>query len=85
MRKLTLLATFLLVLGMGAGCSSQTKTVTTETRENQTGGVVENKTETTTTESRDDSGGVLSSTVDVIGDVLAFPFRAVGGLFKGIF
>jgi hypothetical protein len=46
---------------------------------------VEKKTETTTTETSDDSGGVLSSTVDVVGDVLSWPFRAVGGLLRGIF
>jgi hypothetical protein len=84
MRKVALVTTFLCVLGMGAGCSTQTKTVTTETRERPTE-VVENKTETTTTETRGESGGVLSSTVDVVGEVLALPFRAVGGLLRGIF
>jgi hypothetical protein len=46
---------------------------------------VETKSETTTTETSDDSGGVLSSTVDVVGEVLSWPFRAVGGLLRGIF
>lgn len=85
MRKLALLTTFLFVLGTGAGCSTKTKTVTTETREHPTDAVVETKTETTTTETTDESGGVLSSTVDVVGEVLALPFRAVGGLLRGIF
>ena len=74
-----------LVLSLGAGCSTQTKTVTSETRQYPSEAAVEYRTETTTTETRGESGGVLSSTVDVVGDVLALPFRAVGGLLKGIF
>lgn len=85
MRKVALVSTFLFVLGMGAGCSTQTKTVTTETREHPRDAVVENRTETTTTETRGESSGVLSSTVDVVGEVLALPFRAVGGLLRAIF
>ena len=38
-----------------------------------------------TTETLSESGGVLSSTVDVVGEVIALPFRAVGALFRGIF
>jgi len=85
MRRVALVTTFLFVLAMGAGCSTQTKTVTTETRERPTEAVVESKTETTTTETRGESGGVLSTAVDVVGVVLALPFRAVGGLLRGIF
>jgi len=85
MRKSHLLLSSLLVLSLGAGCSTQTRTVTSETRQYPTEAAVENRTETTTTETRGDSGGVLSSTVDVVGDVLSLPFRAVGGLLRGIF
>jgi len=85
MRKSNLLVGSLLVLSLGAGCSTQTKTVTSETRGYPTETAVENRTETTTTETRGESGGALSSTVDVVGDVLSLPFRAVGGLLKGIF
>ena len=74
-----------LVFGLGTGCSTQTRTVTTETREYPSNGSVENRTETTSTETRGESGGVLSSTVDVVGEVLSLPFRAVGGLLRGIF
>lgn len=88
MRSGVVITIFLLTLGVGAGCSSHSKTVTTsETRaqpNSSDGTVVERKTETTS-ESHDDSGGVLSSTVDVVGDVLSWPFRAVGGLLRGIF
>jgi hypothetical protein len=89
MLKSAQLLLIILTLGIGAACSTQTKTVSTETREypanEASNSVVEKKTETTTTESRDDSSGVLSSTVDVVGEVLSWPFRAVGGLFRGIF
>ena len=85
MRKSQLLFSSLLVLSLGAGCSTQTRTVTSETRQYPTETAVESRTETTTTETRGESGGVLSSTVDVVGDVLSLPFRAVGGLLRGIF
>lgn len=85
MRKKNMILGCLLVLTLGAGCSTQTRTVTSETRQHPSDAVVENRTETTTTETRGESGGVLSSTVDVVGEVLSLPFRAVGGLLRGIF
>jgi len=85
MRKSHLIAGCFLVVSLGAGCSTQTRTVTTETRQYPSDVAVENRTETTTTETQGESGGVLSSTVDVVGEVLSLPFRAVGGLLKGIF
>jgi hypothetical protein len=86
MRKSYMIWVCVLVLTLGAaGCSTQTKTVTAETRQYPDESAVENRTETTTTETRAESGGVLSSTVDVVGEVLALPFRAVGGLLRGIF
>lgn len=84
-RRNHLIVVCFLVLGLGTGCSTQTRTVTTETREYPSKASVENRTETTTTETRGESGGVLSSTVDVVGEVLSLPFRAVGGLLRGIF
>jgi hypothetical protein len=72
----------IVVLTTGFGCSTQTRTVTTETRESPS--TVERRTETTT-ETQRESGGVLSSTVDVVGEVISLPFRAVGGLIRGIF
>ena len=65
------------------GCATHSHTVSSETREGPSNTVVETKTETT--ETRSESGGVLSSTVDVVGDVIALPFRAVGALFRAIF
>jgi len=85
MRKSHLITVCLLLLSLSTGCSTQTKTVGSETRQHPADAVVESHTETTTTETRGESGGVLSSTVDVVGEVLALPFRAVGGLLRGIF
>ena len=85
MRKRHMIKACVLVFTLGAGCSTQTKTETTETRQYPAESAVENRSETTTTETSAESGGVLSSTVDVVGEVLALPFRAVGGLLRGIF
>ncbi len=85
MRKSNLITGCVLVFSLGAGCATQSKTVTTETRQYPVEAGVESRTETTTTETRGESGGVLSSTVDVVGEVLSLPFRAVGGLLRGIF
>jgi hypothetical protein len=50
---------------------TETTTVTKETTETET-----------QTEHR---GGVLSTVVDVVGEILALPFRLVGGLIRAIF
>lgn len=42
-------------------------------------------TETTTVQQPSPHRGVLSSTVHFIGEVLALPFRLVGGLLRAIF
>jgi hypothetical protein len=69
------------------GCASSTKTVRTDTTHYPTTAptVVERETTVTTTESPGSSGGVVSGTVNVLGEVIALPFRAVGGLFSVIF
>ena len=85
MQKGQLITGCVLLISLGVGCSTQTKTITTETRQYPADATVETRTETSTTETRGESGGVLSSTVDVVGDVLSLPFRAVGGLLRGIF
>jgi len=81
---------YLLLSGLllTSACSTQSKTVKTEsyetTQDNSTAtanGVLVKKTETTETEkSSAQSGGVISGTVDIIGKTLALPFRAVAGL-----
>jgi hypothetical protein len=83
MKKITGYFAILILSGALGGCATHTRTVSSETRDGPSNTVVETKTETT--ETRNESGGVLSSTVDVVGDVIALPFRAVGALFRGIF
>ena len=69
------------------GCASNTKTVRTETTRypSTEPTIVEKETTVTTTETEGSSGGVISGTVNVFGEVLALPFRAVGGLISAVF
>lgn len=71
----------------GVGCASNTKTVRTDTTHYPAAAptVVEKETTITTTETEGSSGGVVSGTVNVLGEVIALPFRAVGGLLSAIF
>ena len=86
MRKLALvlLTATLLVAPLGA-CSSQTTTRTVERTSED--GRIEETTVTETREDDDDDGptGVLSTTINAIGFVLALPFKLVGGLIEIIF
>ena len=79
--------TLSLTLLCSTGCATHTKEVKTETTHYPVTGqsaVVERET-TVTTESEGGSGGVVSGAVNVVGEVLALPFRAVGGLVRVIF
>ncbi len=87
-----LFVALLLALSIGAGCSSQTKTVRTETTQyptetlqNPTEPAAVNRQTTTTTETRRESGGLVSGTVHAVGQVIALPFRIVGGVIETIF
>lgn len=93
---ITIVFVFILFLTMAAGCaahserSAKTETVQyfTDNNGHSTEPVVVEKrtTETSeTTTSEEESGGLLSGTIDVAGDVLALPFRAVGGLIDFVF
>lgn len=75
-----------LVAILSAGCSTH-RTTTDEVAYDQRTGepvTVERRT-TTTNESTTEDTGILSGTVNVIGEVIALPFRAVGGLVRAIF
>ncbi|MGH7795557.1 MAG: hypothetical protein ACREQ2_11775 [Candidatus Binatia bacterium] len=75
-----------LVANLAAACSTH-RTVTDEVAYDERTGqpvTVERHTTTTTTDGSGETG-VLSSTVNVVGEVIALPFRAVGGLFRAIF
>ena len=82
---------YLLLSGLllTSACSTQSKTVKTESYETArdgtpgSSGSVVKKSETTETEkSSTQTGGVLSGTVDIVGKTLALPFRLMGGLIE---
>lgn len=81
-----LLAALAIVCIVGAplsGCSTTKRTgVTTVSSEDPT--VVTTETETVVVED-DGCHGVLSCTTDFVGEVIALPFRLVGGLIRIIF
>ena len=90
--KSLLLSLFILTVTLG--CSSgrrtveSTETTTTypDTYNNQDSVQVQRTTEVTEEkESSDGCGGVLSCIVDGVGEIIALPFRLVGGLFRAIF
>jgi hypothetical protein len=85
MRPTNLFMSLVLVASLGAACSTQ-RTETREVTYDRTGEpVTVEKRTTTTTESTTEDTGVLSGTVNVIGEVISLPFRAVGGLVRAIF
>ena len=86
--------TFLLAANGPLGCASETKTTTTTTTTREpgdpnypvsSGPEVSRHTTTTVQKSDDGCSGVLSCTVDFAGDVIAFPFRVVGAVFRALF
>lgn len=84
------LFTCLLVSALGSGCATSTRTVTTEAYVPATGTAYHTEPlpayqVTTEHEVEEESGGILSGTVNVVGDVIALPFRAVGALAQAVF
>ena len=86
MRKWTLIpAVCVLVLSLMAGCaSSSSKTVKRETTTSPSAQttVVEKE---TTTHADSDHHGLLGGAFHVVGEVLAFPFEVIAGVFRFIF
>ncbi len=77
----------LLLCGLSSTACSSSKTVRTETSTSNDG-VVHTEKETTVESSDNHSNscaGVLSCTVDILGEIIAFPFKAVGALVGAIF
>jgi hypothetical protein len=70
---------------LGAACSTQRTDTREVTYDRRTGEPVTVERHTSTTESSTEDSGVLSGTVNVIGEVISLPFRAVGGLVRAIF
>lgn len=85
MRKfLNFFCSLLLVSGIAAGCATH-RTSTQEVSYDRTGEPVTVERHTTTTTDASEDTGVVSGTVNVIGEVISLPFRAVGGLVRAIF
>jgi hypothetical protein len=85
MRKFYKLGVSLFFAAALTACSTQ-KTVTRDvTYDSRTGEPVRVERETTTTTDTTQDTGVLSGTVNVVGEVISLPFRAVGGLIRAIF
>ena len=86
MKRWTMIpAVFLLIISLTAGCaSSSSKTVKSETMTSPTSQttVVERE---TTTHTDSGHGGLLGGVFHVVGEVLAFPFEVIAGLFRFIF
>lgn len=81
----TLLIAFFLAANLAA-CSTHRTSTDEVTYDSRTGEPVRVERHTTTTrEDTSDDTGVLSGTVNVIGEAVALPFRAVGGLIRAIF
>jgi len=83
-----------LLLTSASACATHSRTVTRETTEyyedrRVADPVVERRTETTQTtrveKDPEESGGLVSGTVNAVGEIVALPFRAVGGLIRAIF
>ena len=86
MRKFSnLCLSLFLVAGLAAGCSTHRTTTQEVAYDRRTGEPVTVERHTTTTTESSDDTGVLSGTVNVIGEVISLPFRAVGGLVRAIF
>ena len=96
-RVIRLPAACVLVLGLLAvGCASRTKTMRTEkqvqypaeaTQRSSPTVVMERETTnvTTTTTAPREAPGVFSTVVHLVGEVLALPFRLIGGLVRLLF
>jgi hypothetical protein len=81
------------------GCASDSRRVTreetvrttspdtssAEAEGDRNGQVVATRTTVTDEEKSDQGGGVISTTVGFVGQVIAFPFRLVGAVFRAIF
>ena len=76
-----------------AGCAARSQTVRQETVLQQPAGsgaapvVIERRVETSrsTTTPAEPPRGVLSGVVHFLGEVVAFPFRLIGGLIRALF
>jgi hypothetical protein len=86
MRKISnFLLSLFLAVNLATACSTQTTVRRDVEYDRYTGEPVTVERETTTATDAAQDTGVLSGTVNVVGEVLSLPFRAVGGLLRAIF
>jgi len=80
------LALFFVIAATGVGCAGHSETVRRETIQEPAGTASTAYVEKTTVIREDDgSTSVLGSVFNVIGEVIALPFRIVAGVFRFIF
>ena len=79
-----LIATSFLIASLSVGCATHQRTETVQYDNRRTGDPVAVERTTTETSTSEDTG-LVSGTVNVVGEVLALPFRAVGGLLRALF
>ena len=93
-RLRTLVLLGIMLWWSGAGCASETKTIRVEDRVQPVSDISANPNQpisTTVTrkmtivQRHPESRGLLSTTVHFLGDVIAFPFRLIGGLLHVLF
>ena len=83
-KKWAVLMIVLMLAGnLTAGCSSHSHSYKSTTKNVDGETVVVEKQETQTSESHDH--GILGGAFHVVGEVLAFPFDVIAGLFRFIF
>jgi hypothetical protein len=82
-----LLASLFFAVNLASACATHERVDTVQYEDRRAGEpvTVERRTTTTTETSTSEDTGILSGTVNVIGEVIALPFRAVAGLFRAIF
>ncbi len=81
-KTMVLLMVFALLLGLAAGCTSHSKTYSSTSTDADSQTVVQ-ESRTSTGEQHD--YGILGGAFHVVGEVLAFPFDVIAGLFRFIF
>jgi hypothetical protein len=87
-RVLRLVCGLLLIANLAVACSTHRRVAsdTVQYEDRYTGEPVVVERHTTATESStSDDTGVISGTFNVLGEIIALPFRVVGGLVRAIF
>jgi hypothetical protein len=84
-RVLRLVCSLVLIANLAVACSTQRRVDTVYYEDRYTGEPVVVERHTATESSTSNDTGVISGTFNVLGEIIALPFRAVGGLVRAIF